>query len=295
MSRLDEALRRAGDPVSTENAVAGRQSAFESAWRFGDEIPSPSLRERGALLDASGGSFAERRHVGVRFSAAWEDRLISSAADPILSDQFRRLAATLIHGQRDGHVKIIMVTSATPGEGKTLTALNLALVLSQSFRRRVLLIDADLRRPRISEVANLAVSGGLAEALKAPTDEKVPLVQLSETLSLLPAGRPDPDPLSGLTSSRMHRLLTEASDRFDWVIVDTPPVGAAADADLLSAMAHGTVLVVRAGQTSYDAVRRAIETLGRERILGVVLNGVDEPAVQPYRGYAAYDAAAVTD
>jgi len=183
-------------------------------------------------------------------------------------------------------LKVVMVTSAVPNEGKTLTTLNIALVLAESYKRRVLLIDADLRRPRLTEAANLTVAEGLSEVLKATEDRKAGLTQLTDYLWFLPAGRPDPDPLSGLTSPRMQRLLQEAAERFDWVIVDTPPVTAAADAGLLGAIVDGIVLVVRAGRTPHPAVQHAIETLGRDRIFGVVLNGVNPDLQEEYSVYA---------
>ena len=146
----------------------------------------------------------------------------------------------------------------------------------------MLLIEGDLRRPAIAAAANLPPGDGLSEALKAADDRKVPLIQLTDTLTLLPAGRPDPDPLSGLTSPRMQRLLQEASEQFDWVILDTPPLGATADAGLLCPLVDAAILVVRAGRTPHAAVQAAIETLGRERILGVVLNAVDHEVASGY-------------
>jgi protein-tyrosine kinase len=168
-----------------------------------------------------------------------------------------------------------MVTSAEPGDGKTLVAVNLALVLSESYRRRVLLVDADLRRPSIREISQVSDLPGLSEVLKARADQKLSVLRITETLTLLPAGRPDPDPMSGLTSPRMQRIVREAAARFDWVILDAPPMGPVPDASLLAGMADGTLLVVRAGRTPCAAVQKAIEGLGRDRILGVVLNGVD--------------------
>jgi capsular exopolysaccharide synthesis family protein len=202
----------------------------------------------------------------------------------LLVEQFRRLAATLIQSQRTAPLKVVMVASAAPEEGKTLTALNLALVLSESFRRRVLLIDADLRRPKITELANVTIDG-LGDVVKALEHRKAPLIPVTDTLTLLPAGRPDPNPLSGLTSARMQQLLEEAGATFEWVIVDTPPIGAAPDASLMCAMADAAVLVVRAGHTPFEAVQQAIEAIGRERIIGVVLNGVERGSVGSYGDY----------
>jgi capsular exopolysaccharide synthesis family protein len=192
----------------------------------------------------------------------------------VLVEQFRRLAGTLHHAQTASGIRVLMVTSASPEDGKTMTSVNLSLVLSESYRRRVLLIDADLRRPSLGNLADVAEGPGLTEALKAPTDCKVGVLQITPLLTLLPAGRPDPDPMGGLTSARMQAIVADAASHFDWVILDAPPMGPIADASLLSQMVDGALFVVRAARTQHHDVRKAIESLGRERVLGVVLNGL---------------------
>jgi capsular exopolysaccharide synthesis family protein len=199
-------------------------------------------------------------------------------------EQFRRLAATLHHAQGTTALKCIMVTSATPDDGKTLTAVNLALVLSGSYHRRVLLIDADLRRPSLGNIADLSNAVGLGEALRAPTDQKLAVLQVSPNLVVLPAGRPDPDPLGALTSDRMQQILQEASAHFDWVVLDAPPMAPMADGSVLSRMVDGAIFVIRAGHSQFPAVRKAVDMVGRERILGVVLNGVTDLKAEHY-GY----------
>ena len=124
--------------------------------------------------------------------------------------------------------KVVMVTSAVVGEGKTLTAANLALTLSQSYQKQVLLIDADLRRPSLQSVFGIRPGPGLTEGLSAGTERPVPVHQVSQRLGILQAGRPTSDPIAALTSDRMRRLIDEARETFDWIILDTPPVGAAA-------------------------------------------------------------------
>ena len=111
---------------------------------------------------------------------------------------------------------------------------------------------------------------------------------VSPRLTLLTAGRPDPDPMSGLTSERMRRVIEEAASRFDWVIIDTPPVGLLPDARLLAAMADATLLVIRAGATPYAFVRRAVEAIGRDRIFGVVLNRAEDGVGTGSYGYYNY-------
>jgi capsular exopolysaccharide synthesis family protein len=168
-----------------------------------------------------------------------------------------------------------MITSAFPGEGKTLTATNLALTLSESYKRRVLLIDADLRKPWIHEIFQVPNVSGLNDGLRDAAAAKIPLLNLTEHLTVLTAGRPDSDPMSVLSGQRMRRVLEEAGSRFEWVVIDTPPVALLTDAHLLSSLVDAVLLVVQSGRTPLPAIKMAVEAVGRERILGVVLNRVD--------------------
>jgi Mrp family chromosome partitioning ATPase len=115
---------------------------------------------------------------------------------------------------------------------------------------------------------------------------KLRLVEVTPQLTVLPAGPPNPDPMGGLTSERMRRIIEEASARFEWVVLDTPPVGLLPDANLLAEMVDMIVFVVGAGATPYTQVQRAMAALDRNRVVGVVLNRVTEPAdTAHYYGY----------
>ena len=293
MSRIEEALRRAGGQTADATFEAREADAANTPWSF--PLNPVAARESTPSAGNGGGMLLgdEQSLPLAGFSPDWIDRLaVSPNVSPMLVEQFRRLAATLYHAQTSGNLKVVMVTSAMAGDGKTLTALNLALVLSESYRRRVLLIDADLRRPSISNLSQLSPTGGLSEGLKATTDQKLSVLKITEMLTLLPAGRPDPDPMSSLTSSRMRRIIDEATARFDWVILDAPPVGPVADANLLAAMTDAVLIVIRANETPYGPVQKAIESLGREKIFGVVLNAVDEIDQEEYqRQYGHYHSA----
>jgi protein-tyrosine kinase len=224
------------------------------------------------------------------FDHAIAERVVlSKEMPPVSVEQYRRLAATLHHTQVDRGIKLVMLTSAVTGEGKSLTATNLALTLSQSYGRRVLLIDADLRRPSIHAMFQMHNVTGLSEALKARDERKLSIIEITDRLSVLTAGRPDPDPMSGLTSDRMRRILEEAAARFDWVIIDTPPVALLPDANLLAAMVDTAVLVVGATQTSFDLVQRAVESVGRDKIIGVVLNRAENAGFDDAHYLAYYD------
>jgi capsular exopolysaccharide synthesis family protein len=211
-------------------------------------------------------------------------------------EQYRRLAAELHHRQAATGLKVVMIASAVVGEGKTLTASNLALTLSESYKRSVLLIDADLRRPSLNAVFGMNGTPGLAEGLAADDGRKLSVHQVSSHLTILPAGKPSADPMARLTSVRMRQLIEEARAAFDWVIIDTPPVGLLTDASLLAAMADGAILVVEAGSTPYDLVKRAVEMIGTGRVLGVVLNRAEvSPRTYGYGYYGGYHGDAGSD
>jgi capsular exopolysaccharide synthesis family protein len=226
-------------------------------------------------------------HERPGLAAAVEGRtVVDNQTDPSSVEAYRRLAASLHLMQIQTGTRSLMVSSGLPRDGKTLTSTNLALTLSESYDRRVLLIDADLRRPSIHEVFQLSYRRGLSEALRGEPMESLPLIQVSPRLAILPAGHPDASPMAALTSERMRDLIREASQSFDWVILDTPPAALLSDANLLTALVDGVVLVISAGTTHYAAVKRAIEEFGAERIVGVVLNRVTE--AEPARKYARH-------
>jgi capsular exopolysaccharide synthesis family protein len=198
--------------------------------------------------------------------------VVDAHMDPVSREQYRRLAGTLHHAQGVNGLKVILIGSAVAGEGKTLTAANLALTLSESYLRSVLLIDADLRKPFLDTFFNIERRPGLIDGLTAVEERRMSVSQISEHLSVLIAGHPSADPMAGLTSERMRSLIAEARESFDWIIIDTPPINLLPDANLLASMVDGALLVIKADSTPYDLVRRAIDLIGAERVLGVVLN-----------------------
>ncbi|HQZ37467.1 MAG TPA: CpsD/CapB family tyrosine-protein kinase [Vicinamibacterales bacterium] len=295
MSRINEALRRVGDADPAAEPAADGQPHFAPAWPVSGVTEAPGEPEaatpatppapvrQAELRRESERAVAPAGTTVQGFSSKWRECLASGPeGDPGLIEQFRRLAGTLHHAQHANGLRSVMVTSAAPGDGKTLTAVNLALVLSESYRANVLLVDADLRRPSIPSVVESGQGAGLSEALRAATEQKLALVNLTPRLTLLPAGQPIANSLDALTSPRMQQILKEATTRFDWVILDAPPVGPTADARLLTEMVGGTLFVVHAGKTQCPEVQKAIDAIGSERILGVVLNGV---APEPHAHY----------
>lgn len=211
-------------------------------------------------------------------------RLVNGGSGAVPLEQYRRLAAVLHDLQKQQGLKTLMLTSALPAEGKTLTAVNLALTLSESFERRVLLIDADLRWPSVHKMFGLVNDTGLSEALQVDAQD-VSIRHVSPNLSVLTAGRVSATPLAALTSMKMAALLDQLAQAYDWVLLDTPPVGLLPDAQPLARLTRAVVFVIAAGATPQPAVQRAISELGADCIIGTVLNRVDErqiPAADYY-------------
>ena len=214
-------------------------------------------------------------------------RLVTGGLSSVSLEQYRRLAAVLHEAQVQGNLKTVMVTSALPGEGKSLTVANLAHTLSGSYGRRVLVIDADLRAPNGHRIFGIRNSGGLGEALRNGR-HGLPIVEISDGLSVLTAGRPGPAPLADLISDRMGDIVRESASRFDWVLVDTPPVGLLPDAQVLARLVGAVVFVISAGTTPRTAVERAVSEIGPDSIIGTVLNRVEDrriPEANYYDGY----------
>lgn len=295
MSRIDEAYRKARrlDGDSPLTAESDSESTTPPAWSFDIAPAEGKSQAPGAVAPTGRATPVPSSGPGAPlalfrgFHPAMREKLVVLAgASSIAVEQYRKLAATLHHAQIDRQIRVVMVTSAVTGEGKTLTATNLALTFSESYKRRVLLVDADLRRPSLHDVFQIPNVSGLSDALRAAAPEKLTLAEVSPTLVVLTAGRPTPDPMQSLTSDRMTRIVHEAAHRFDWVVIDSPPVAMMPDASLLASMVDAVLLVIGAGETDYRVVQKAVDSVGRDRILGVVLNGAESP--HPMEAYYPY-------
>ena len=286
MSRIGDAMKRAG----TDAGEAAGVPLYSETPAPPADADAVAVAETGmAELVVDGSTALDSEESLLQFVATHSEKLVANPQlQPVAVEQYRRLAAILHHAQKERGISRLLVASALAEEGKTLTATNLALTLSESYRKRVLLIDADLRRPGVNLAFGIAKQAGLSEALAAEVPGKLSIIQLSPNLAVLPAGHPNQDPMHGLTSLRMSQILDEATEMFDWVIIDSPPVGILPDAKLLARMVDNVVFVVAAGRTPHGAIQRAVDALGRDRVLGVVLNRVDPKAAAP-GGYQYYN------
>src|SRR6267378_421243 len=235
-------------------------------------------RAAGATLGAAGAARAAE-FMSYTISAARVEPHLVAITQPrsAYNEQFRSLRTRVLQAGEHQQVRTIVITSAGIGEGKTLTAMNLAWLLAQTEGVRALLIDSDLRQPCASNYLGIDLPVGLSEVLGGDIPLADAIVRLKPAgLYLLPGGRARDDVAELLSGPTYARVLKEARRLFDYVIIDAPPLGIFTDANVLIDKADGALLVIRSGKTKYAMVDRLLNQLPRERMLGVVLNRVDE-------------------
>ena len=227
--------------------------------------------------------------AGVReVTGGIDPRLVAALAPQSLAaEQYRSLRTRLSRSENGRAMRAIIVTSPNKGDGKTLTAANLALTMAQEFQQRVLLIDADLRRPAIHRLFGIAETPGLSDVLMGGATLEDALVTVRDhRLTLLPSGIIPMHPAELLGSSTMRRVLDTLRTRFDRILIDMPPVAPLADVTIASAVADGVLMIVRAGVTPKPAIEHALAGLDRSKVLGLVLNDAGQASTAyRYDGY----------
>jgi protein-tyrosine kinase len=254
MSRVHDALRRAeqGDGVrpKVRRQAAGRApgKAFLELLEQVQEVPySPSPDSY--LIDPN------RPHDAY-------------------AEEFRTLRTRLNHMQKLQPIHTAVVTSACPAEGKSFTVVNLALSEAQLTGNLTLLADFDFRRPVTHNIFQIDRTPGITDYLRGQVPLSAVIRRLAGTnLYVAPAGESVTNPLELLNLPEAKELIEQLPNVFNWVLIDSPPLLFAADANLLATMCDGTIIVVRVGTTTIDSVTRAIETLCENNVLGVVANG----------------------
>lgn len=214
----------------------------------------------------------------------------------IAAEAYRTLRTNIQYSSFDKEYRTIVVTSSEPGEGKTVTSGNLALVLAQG-ENKVLLIDCDMRKPSIHKNFRISNESGLAELLLHKKTMEDVAWKYNDNLTLIPAGKIPPNPSEMLGSKAMGTFLDEMKKHFDYIIIDTPPLGAVTDAQILSTKVDGTILVVKAGSTKKDVVMNSVNLVKKVNgnLIGTVLNGVDNTKNKYYYYYGNEEVAATTE
>jgi protein-tyrosine kinase len=226
-------------------------------------------------------------------TATLDPHLVAALAPQSLAaEQYRSLRTRIKRAENGRALRTIVITSPNKGDGKSLTAANLALTMAQEFQQRVLLIDGDLRRPAVHQLFGIAEGPGLTDVLMGGVELNQALVNVeNHHLTLLPAGAIPTHPAELLGSASMRRVLDTLRTRFDRILIDMPPVAPLADLHIVAPMVDGVLMIVRAGITPRPAIERALAGLETAKVLGLVLNeaggNVADTATYHDYGYVA--------
>jgi protein-tyrosine kinase len=302
MSRIQQILDKAEREGLTRRtrALSSDEAPVRPAGEMGDPVgavreppprptPPPVTPELppAAALDAL--NRVENRQVTLRTAAgAILDPMLVAAVAPVslAAEQYRSLRMRINRLERHRSVKTMLVTSPGKGDGKSITAANLALTMAQEFHARVLLIDADLRRSRLHSLLGLGSGAGLCDVLVGAASVEDVMVWLPEhRLTVIPAGLSAAHPAELLGSATMRTTLESLRTKFDRIVIDTPPIAPLADVGVLAPLVDGVVLIVRAGVTPRPAIERALTAVEAPKLLGLVLNDVGESAKKYYAQY----------
>jgi capsular exopolysaccharide synthesis family protein len=281
MAKHYEALQRAEE--ERRRRIAGEPTPVSAVeW---DTTPDTAPIERESLLKRLIPTARRNRHTPDTANEINKRRISILQPESYAAEQFRTLRGRIDSLATQRPIKTVAITSANPDEGKSTVSINLAAVTSMSVGRKVLLMDCDLRRPKIHRSLGIEPASGLAEVLlgRATVDDAVVRVD-GLALDVLPVRTPPANPSELLASVEMRRLMEEISSRYDQIILDTPACLGLPDAKTVTELCDGIILVVRADVTRSEDVQTVLEILDRGRMLGLLLNGI-EPNRQQYGYY----------
>jgi capsular exopolysaccharide synthesis family protein len=302
MSRICEALKRAAEesaPIGSEAWVKADDSLVSQAG-LSDEAAGRAPR----IVSTYGRDGASPTAGSLRL-----DELRQRCAKPVwdldpesivfcgehsfslCAEQFLTLRSRLYQMRQERPIRTLLVTSTAPNEGKTFVTSNLGQAIARQHERRVLLIDADLRASRLHVPLGAPSSPGLADFLRGEADEySIIQADAQNNLFFIPAGRPTSNPAELLSNTQLKGLLARLGPLFDWVILDAPPVLPVSDASVLAGLCDGVLFVIQAGSTAFDLAQLACQEFRGMKLVGVVLNRVEERVAAAYGAYSYYGA-----
>lgn len=290
MSRIHEALKRAEQEKGANPRPAGREEAarptvesIHEQATSANRVADDGVRTRHTDRASDRGTTLRYEDLVARCThPEWkaDSTLRASLAGEsgrVVGERFRTLRSRLYQIAGTRHLRRLLVTSSMQGEGKTFVATNLVRSIIRQADKRALLIDADLRAPRLHTALGAPSTLGLSDYLRGEADE-YRIVQNSETpnLCFIPCGTRVPNPSELLLSERMKVLLDTMTPAFDWIILDSPPSLPVHDASSLADICDGVLFVVRAGETSYEVAKKATSEFRDKNLIGVVMNQVDK-------------------
>lgn len=280
MGKVYDALRKAEEQRSRrlhEATGTGAAPADFAAPLMPEALTAPSVFQR--LVDSSAPDRVESGDVHNK------RRIVMLQPESAIAEQFRSLRARIDALAEMRPLRTIAVTSSLPSEGKTMAAISLAAVSAMQLGRKVVLVECDLREPTIAATLGLRLDAGLTEVLVdgAPLERAIQRAP-GGTLDVLAVRGLPQNPSELLASEAFRRLLEQLASRYERAILDLPPTLGLPDAKTVSGLCDGTVFVVRADATPQPDIEAALEVLGRERLIGIVMNAAEAPTDQ----YAKY-------
>jgi protein-tyrosine kinase len=302
MSRIHEALKKAEQERS---AIPGGQLELSQepvVSTPASKVDPPRLRSDAALRSLEASSIAAPSAEFLRFddlkalcsNPQWNpDPNVNVFFNPALSphgaEQFRTLRSRLYQLRSNQVLRTVLITSSVAAEGKTFVTTNLAQAFVRQPDRRVLIIDADLRRPRLHVPLGAPSAPGLTDYLRGERDEISIIQHGSEGgLCLIPGGNEVSNPSELLLNGRLKKLLDRLAPVFDWVILDSPPCVPVADASILAEICDGVLLVVKAESTPSEVAQRACQELSGRNVIGIVLNAATQNTLYGSAYYYRY-------
>jgi len=305
MSRIHEALKRAeqeragsvGTPVEPAHVpeTAPIQQAEPATSGAAAAVVAGPVSGSGHQVPSFGSPFTFDTLLARCVQSQWspdEKTMLFFNQDELAAgtEEFRTLRSRLYQMREKMSLKRVLVTSALPKEGKSFVAANLAQVMVRQHGRRVLLIDADLRGPRLHSALGTVSTPGLSDYLLGESDEFSVMQRGSmENLFFIPAGRNISTPAELVANGRLKILLQRVEPLFDWIIIDSPPAVPVSDASLLANFCDGVLMVVRSNATPFDAAKKARQEFQGKTLIGVVLNGVNVDSSYSRYYYQAYE------
>lgn len=301
MSRIHEALKKAEQERAAMQGSAAPPANYVPETAPGEPVMPETPRVSAAALAAgalgnvgmpafSGSSFTPDTLLARSSQLEWTPdpatMLFMNGDDGARgTEEFRTLRSRLYHAREKMTLKTILVSSALPKEGKSFTASNLAQVMVRQHGRRALLIDADLRAPRLHTMLGTTAEPGLSDYLLGKNDEFSIMQRGSmENLFFVPSGATAADPAELVGNGKLKVLLQRVEPLFDWIVIDSPPAVPVSDASVLAKVCDGVLMVVRSNATPSDMARKARAQFPEEKLLGSVLNGTHEGDL-PYARY----------
>ena len=276
MSRIHDALKRAEQQRETGESTAPVAAIAGGATVPPPQPPAPGFGQESLLERCRRVEWTPDKNTMLFFDG--DDTRPGT-------EEFRTLRSRLYAVREVKQLRTILVTSALPKEGKSFTAANLAQAMVRQHGRRVLLIDCDLRAPRLHQLLGASGTPGVTDYLQGQSDE-FSIMQCGplENLFFIPSGQQSDHPAELVANGRMKLLLQNVESLFDWIVVDSPPAVPVADAGMLAKMCDGVLMVVRSNSTPADVAQKARAEFSEEALIGVVLNGSKNDK-SPYAGY----------